>query len=68
MKCRIVDNEDLVRDMDSSAVLNDDLTSLENYKMRRDIERKKESEINQMKQEIGEIKSMLHQLITEISK
>jgi|SaaInl3SG_22_DNA_1037383.scaffolds.fasta_scaffold38244_2 hypothetical protein len=68
MKCKIVDNEDLVRDVETKAVLNTDLTSLDRYRMRREIEKNKQSEINQMKQEINEIKSMLHKLITEISK
>jgi hypothetical protein len=68
VKYKIKDNEDLVRDAETHAVLNTDLTSLQSYKMRRDVELKRDKEINQMQEDIGTIKSLLHQLIAEKNK
>jgi len=67
-KYKIADNEDLVRDAETNAVLNTDLTSLERYRMRREIESKKQKELDQMRDDIDEIKSLLTQLIAEKSK
>lgn len=67
-KYKIKDNDNLVRDAKTNAVLNTDLTSLEKYKMRREIERNRDSEIKQMQEDIGTIKSLLHQLIAETGK
>jgi hypothetical protein len=36
--------------------------------MRRDVELKRDKEINQMQEDIGTIKSLLHQLIAEKNK
>jgi hypothetical protein len=65
---KIKDNENLVRDTKTNAVLNTDLTSLEQYKMRREIEMNRDSEIKQMKEDIRTIKSLLSQLIVETGK
>ena len=67
-KYKIKDNDNLVRDAKTNAVLNTDLTSLEKYKMRREIERNRDSEIKQMQEDIDTIKSLLHQLIAETGK
>ena len=67
-KYKIADNEDLVRDAETNAVLNTDLTSLERYRMRREVENKKQRELDQMRDDIDEIKSLLTQLIAEKSK
>lgn len=67
-KYKILDNENLVRDAETNAVLNTDVSSLQRYKMRRDAEAKKEKEMEKMREDIDEIKSLLTQLITEKNK
>lgn len=67
-KYKILDNENLVRDAETNAVLNTDVSSLQRYKMRRDAESKKEKEMEKMREDIDEIKSLLTQLITEKNK
>jgi hypothetical protein len=68
---KILDNEHLVRDVKTNAVLNTDLSSLEKYKAKREREKKVSSTINEienMKDEIKEIKSLLYQLLKEKNK
>jgi len=60
---KIKDNEDLVRDQNSSAVLNVDTDALSKYKMRREQQRKKDREIEDLKRDVSEIKSLLLQMI-----
>jgi hypothetical protein len=67
-KYKIKDNETLVRDAETNAVLNTDVSSLERYRMRRDIENKKEKEIQKLRDDIDDIKSLLTQLIAEKNK
>ncbi len=64
-KLKIVDNEDLVRDVKSQAVLNTDMTALEKYRAKR----KRDNEISHsleemksLKTEVAELKEMLTQL------
>ncbi len=64
-KLKIVDNENLVRDVQSQAVLNTDMTALEKYraKRNRDIEISHSlDEVKSLKDEVAEIKGMLTQL------
>jgi len=60
---KIKDNEDLVRDQNSSAVLNVDTDALSKYKARREQQRKKDREIEDLKRDVSEIKSLLLQMI-----
>lgn len=60
---KIKDNEDLVRDQNSSAVLNVDTDALSKYKARREQQRKKDKEIEDLKRDVSEIKSLLLQMI-----
>jgi hypothetical protein len=65
-KMKIVDNEDLVRDAKSNAVLNTDLDALDKYKKRRAREKqvnKVVEEVDSLRQEMTEIKSLLMQLV-----
>lgn len=64
-KYKIKDNENLVRDAESNAVLNTDLSSLEKYRMRRDVEKGRERELQKLREDIDDIKSLLTQLIAE---
>jgi hypothetical protein len=60
---KIVDNENLVRDTKTNAVLNTDMTALEKYRARREIERQKAEEFETLKKDVSEIKQLLEQLV-----
>jgi len=62
---KIEDNPNLVRDKTSNAVLNTDMDALQKYKMKRNIERQRDSEISELKTEMSEIKSLLYQLVNK---
>ena len=64
-KYKIKDNENLVRDAETNAVLNTDLTALERYRMRRDVEKSRDKELQNLREDINDIKSLLTQLIAE---
>ena len=60
---KVKDNDDLVRDKENSAILNVDADALSKYKMRRDQERKRNEEIDTLKKDVSEIKSLLLQML-----
>ena len=60
---KIVDNEDLVRDTETNAVLNTDMTALEQYRARREKFRQQQEEFETLKDEVSEIKQLLLQLV-----
>lgn len=60
---KIVDNENLVRDMETNAVLNTDMNALEKYKARREVQRQKAEEFETLKQDVSDIKQLLQQLV-----
>ena len=64
-KLKIENHEELVRDTKTQAVLNTDLSSLQAYKKRREIQRQKDAELQEIKEEMSEIKGLLHQLLAE---
>jgi hypothetical protein len=64
MKHIKVKNEDhLYRDVDTGAIINTDISSFERYKRSRNKFRNMEQELDHVKSDISEIKSLLHQLI-----
>ncbi len=64
MKHIKVKNEDnLYRDVDTGAIINTDRSSFEKYKKSRSKFRNMEQELDYVKSEISEIKSLLHQII-----
>jgi len=65
-KLKIENHEELVRDAETQAVLNTDLTSLEQYKARREKERKKENEVRQIRQDLDEMKTLLKVLVEKV--
>ena len=66
---KIKDNETLVRDTKSNAVLNTDMSSLEKYRARRDKERQMSSDVEELKQRMSNIENLLHQLVNrELNK
>jgi len=60
---KVKDNDDLVRDKNNSAILCVDMDALSKYKMRREQERKRNEEIDELKKDVSEIKSLLLQMI-----
>lgn len=67
-KLKIFENEDLIRDVASNAVLNKDNDSLAKYKARREKEKQLRSEVDQLKEDISEIKNLLYKLVKENNK
>ena len=59
----IKDQDALVRDNESGAVLNTDLHALKSYRAKRDRDRKMQKEFEQMKDDMSEIKSLLAQFV-----
>ena len=66
---KIHPTEGFLRQRDNpGAVVNVDNTALQAYKQRRNLEMRKEEEINIMKNELSEIKIMLSQLLEKNNK
>ena len=66
---KVKENPDLVRDMDNQAILNTNMDALEAYKKRRQKEREVSqslSDINIMKQDINELKSLMQRILEKI--
>ena len=63
---QVEDRPDLVRDEETKAVLNTDITALEAYRKRRKAQRNIETmcvEIDEIKNDINDIKSLLREMI-----
>lgn len=60
---KIKDEEELIRDVKTQAVLNSNMSSLEKYKARRNNEREMNDDVQTLKQDMKEIKELLQQLI-----
>jgi hypothetical protein len=70
MFAKVKDHDNLVRDMNSKAILNTDRLALQDYYQKRDLAKKELSEKNESKQrldkienDMADIKNMLAQLI-----
>ena len=66
---KVRDNPDLVRDMGNQAILNSNVDALTAYKKRRQKEREvleSLDDINSMKQEMQEIKSLMQRILDKI--
>lgn len=68
MKVQVKDHEGLVKDMQTKAVLNNDLASLQAYKQRRENLRKKERELETLKDQVSELTDLVQKLLAEKSK
>ena len=66
MKLKVKDHEHLVKDTETKAVLNTDLTSLEAYRVHRNKQRQKDNEIETLKEDVKEIKDILQLLVEKI--
>ena len=60
---KIKDEEELIRDVKTQAVLNSNMSSLEKYKARRNKEREMNDDVQTLKNDMKEIKELLQQLI-----
>ena len=66
---KVKENPDLIRDMDNQAILNTNIDALAAYKKRRQKEREVSqslSDINIMKQDINELKSLMQRILEKI--
>lgn len=66
MKLKVQDHENLVKDTVTKAVLNTDLTSLQAYRAQRNKQRQRDGEIERLKEDVSEIKSILQLLVEKI--
>ena len=62
---KVKNEETLRRDSTNSAILETDMNSLELYRRRREIAKQKDNEIQEMKEEIANLKDLVQQLINK---
>jgi hypothetical protein len=66
---KVQENPELIRDMDSKAVLNTNLTALQAYKKKREKQQEIQSaveDINNLRQEVNELKTLMQRLLDKI--
>jgi hypothetical protein len=66
---KVKENSELIRDMDSKAVLNTNITALQAYKKKREKQQEIQSavdDINNLRQEVNEIKTLMQRLLDKI--
>lgn len=63
MKVKVLDHENLIKDTVSKAVINTDSYALEKARRRQAAAAEKTNEIEQLKDDVAEIKSLLKQLL-----
>ena len=66
---KVKENPELIRDMESKAVLNTNLSALEAYKKKREKQQEIQSaveDINTMKQDINELKTLMQRILEKI--
>jgi tetrahydromethanopterin S-methyltransferase subunit B len=61
----IENEQDLVKDSDTGAILNTNLDSLSAYKAKRKKDAEMQNRVDKMENDIGDIKSMLKELINK---
>jgi|APCry1669188879_1035177.scaffolds.fasta_scaffold115586_2 hypothetical protein len=70
-RLKVIDHPDLVRDAESKAILNTNLSELDKYKQERE-QRRKLNEIaqsyDQLKDDVDSIKNMLQQILGHMNK
>tara|TARA_B000000565_G_C23455582_1_gene249900 strand:- start:176 stop:379 length:204 start_codon:yes stop_codon:yes gene_type:complete len=62
---KIENSDSLVRDKGNSAVLETDLNSLQLYRKRREQAKQKDNEMQEMKEELKNLRSLVQQLINK---
>jgi hypothetical protein len=66
---KVKENPELIRDMDSKAVLNTNLNALQAYKKKREKQQEIQSaveDINNMKQDINDLKTLMQRILDKI--
>ena len=63
---KVKDHENLVRDKDTNVIININRSEIEQAKKRKAERIKKEQELNNLKNEVSEIKSMLTKVIENL--
>jgi hypothetical protein len=66
---KVKENPELIRDMDSKAVLNTNLTALQAYKRNREKQQEIDSaveDINNLRQEVNELKTLMQRILDKI--
>lgn len=61
---KVKDHPDLVKDMDSNAVLNNNYAALMEYKKKKKVQ----EDIESLKEEMQDIKSMLNKILENLNK
>lgn len=65
-KLKVEGYDGLVRDNKSGAILNINTTEVEQARERKRLRKQKEKEFEDLKNEVGEIKDLLHKLIEKL--
>lgn len=69
MKKKLLPTDGFVRQEDNlGAIVNVDNSGLQAYKLKREAEKRKESDINTLREEMSDVKNMLSQILEKISK
>lgn len=66
---KVKESPELIRDMESKAVLNTNISALQAYKKKREKQQEIQSaveDINTMKQDINELKSLMQRILDKI--
>ena len=66
---KVRENPELVRDMNSKAILNTNRSALESYKKKREKQQELKSaidDINNMKQDINDLKTLMQRILDKI--
>jgi cell fate (sporulation/competence/biofilm development) regulator YmcA (YheA/YmcA/DUF963 family) len=66
---KVKENPELIRDMDSKAVLNTNLTALQAYKKKREKQQEIQSaidDINNLRQDVNDLKSLMQRILDKI--
>lgn len=63
MKVKVVDHEEFVKDTASGAVINIDNIALDKAKRRQQAAARKTNEVEELKKDVAEIKSLLKQIL-----
>jgi len=63
---KVEGHSDLVRDMDSGAIVNNDTTGYQNYIQMRNQKLKEKERLDNLENEVGEIKSLLQKLVDKL--
>ncbi|AOV60222.1 hypothetical protein S820908_074 [Synechococcus phage S-CAM9] len=64
---KVEGHSELIRDMDSGAVINNDTTAYQNYIAMREQKIKEKQRLENLENEVGEIKSLLKEMLNKLN-